>query len=259
MIVKKLCCYFILFVVLMFAAVLSGCANDSSAAGEEGEAASFSQEETRMTAATSAGRDKNPITSLAVFTREPTFYNSIGELPADLPTVKLSDILTSFGVSSNTPTGYFVSELAGKNFYSLDLSALEPLYYTTEKKLVCKLKSDVDTDIIIVLDSPVPSIACYYFCSTWELPEQASAYRIDGKLVENEEKNRCETMFQVHTRGTGYQRAAILDGDPRIRLIKATFEKYVGLTYCFPVYIYSIAENVVYSVIDDTLVYVPNE
>lgn len=112
---------------------------------------------------------------------EKTFYNQIAQNHDDLPVAELSDVLSTIGADDEAADGYFMTDLLGRFYYSVDLSKLEPICYTPEQELVCKLPTEAETPMLIVLDSAdAPANVRYYLAEGWTIPTSKVTFLLDG-------------------------------------------------------------------------------
>ena len=113
---------------------------------------------------------------------EKTFYNQIAQNHDDLPVAELSDVLSTIGADDEAADGYFMTDLLGRFYYSVDLSKLEPICYTPEQELVCKLPTEAETPMLIVLDSAdAPANVRYYLADGWTIPTSKVTFLLDGQ------------------------------------------------------------------------------
>lgn len=185
-----------------------------------------------------------------------TLYNRISEIPDHLPTRELCETLVSYGIDPNVSAQDFKTDLLGRYYYSVDLSCLEPLCYTTENELICTIKGDDNPVMLIVLDSPVPTAGRFYPTTAWDLASCQPTFLADGVAATGQQEECCKELFLIHTQATGLKQAAILDGYPSVETITVQFNECRGITYTFFVYHYpSLDEDVIYSVRDGHQVY----
>ena len=171
--------------------------------------------------------------SLSVGYGENTFSGRLDAIPEDLSTSELADILLSVGIAPSTPRQEFQTDPIGRFYYSIDLSYAEPLCYTSSRELVCKLKNDSSSSMLIVLDAPTPGKVGCYLAPSWDISSQTFSVLMNGETVTEEEESYCRELFQIHSLGTGYQKAIILDGDVKRTEITMIPEPFMGITYTF--------------------------
>lgn len=138
---------------------------------------------------------------------EKTFYNQIAQNHDDLPVAELSDVLSTIGADDEAADGYFMTDLLGRFYYSVDLSKLEPICYTPEQELVCKLPTEAETPMLIVLDSAdAPAKVRYYLAEGWTIPTSKVIFLLDGQAPQGDDANLCAQLFQTHATAGGLKK-----------------------------------------------------
>ena len=164
-----------------------------------------------------------------------------GELSADtsnLPVETLENALTTYHIDPSTKPGSFVTNITGC-YYSLDLSEVIPLYCTEDERLICKLRKDRKTKLLIVLDSAIsPSKAQYYFSNEWDMSNESVSFLLDGEKPTRQERRLCKNLFRVHLDHDDLENFFVLDGDPEVHTITVIFNRLKGLAYKFHYYEY---------------------
>lgn len=183
---------------------------------------------------------------------EKTFYNQIAQNHDDLPVAELSDVLSTIGADDETADGYFMTDLLGRFYYSVDLSKLEPICYTPEQELVCKLPTEAETPMLIVLDSAdAPANVRYYLAEGWTIPTSKVTFLLDGQAPQGDDANLCAQLFQTHATAGGLKKMMMLDGNPAMHTVTVRFAQYPGLEYHFQYYQYQDYDGyVLYSLLD---------
>ena len=193
-----------------------------------------------------------------VLSSRDTFYNCISEIPEQLPVREFRETLAAYGIDPVAAPQYFKTDLMGRYYYSIDLSCLAPLCYTTENELICTIKGDAIPVMLIVLDSAVPKAVRFYPTDSWSLGNGQPTFLVDGAAATSQQEKVCKDLFRTHIQQTGLKQAAILDGDATVQTITVQFEEYPGITYTFFVYHYQgVEETVLYSVGDGYMAYRP--
>lgn len=183
---------------------------------------------------------------------EKTFYNQIAQNHDDLPVAELSDVLSTIGADDEAADGYFMTDLLGRFYYSVDLSKLEPICYTPEQELVCKLPTEAETPMLIVLDSAdAPENVRYYLAEGWTIPTSKVTFLLDGQAPQGDDANLCAQLFQTHATAGGLKKMMMLDGNPAMHTVTVRFAQYPGLEYHFQYYQYQDYDgDVLYSLLD---------
>lgn len=183
---------------------------------------------------------------------EKTFYNQIAQNHNDLPVAELSDVLSTIGADDEAADGYFMTDLLGRFYYSVDLSKLEPICYTPEQELVCKLPTEAETPMLIVLDSAdAPANVRYYLAEGWTIPTSKVTFLLDGQALQGDDANLCAQLFQTHATAGGLKKKMMLDGNPAMHTVTVRFAQYPGLEYHFQYYQYQDYDGyVLYSLLD---------
>lgn len=183
---------------------------------------------------------------------EKTFYNQIAQNHDDLPVAELSDVLSTIGADDEAADGYFMTDLLGRFYYSVDLSKLEPICYTPEQELVCKLPTEAETPMLIVLDSAdAPANVRYYLAEGWTIPTSKVTFLLDGQAPQGDDANLCAQLFQTHATADGLKKIMVLDGNPAMHTVTVRFAQYPGLEYHFQYYQYQDYDGyVLYSLLD---------
>lgn len=183
---------------------------------------------------------------------EKTFYNQIAQNHDDLPVAELSDVLSTIGADDEAADGYFMTDLLGRFYYSVDLSKLEPICYTPEQELVCKLPTEAETPMLIVLDSAdAPANVRYYLAEGWTIPTSKVTFLLDGQAPQGDDANLCAQLFQTHATADGLKKMMVLDGNPAMHTVTVRFAQHPGLEYHFQYYQYQDYDGyVLYSLLD---------
>lgn len=183
---------------------------------------------------------------------EKTFYNQIAQNHDDLPVAELSDVLSTIGADDEAADGYFMTDLLGRFYYSVDLSKLEPICYTPEQELVCKLPTEAETPMLIVLDSAdAPANVRYYLAEEWMISTSKMTFLLDGQAPQGDDANLCAQLFQTHATAGGLKKMMVLDGNPAMHTVTVRFAQYPGLEYHFQYYQYQDYDGyVLYSLLD---------
>lgn len=183
---------------------------------------------------------------------EKTFYNQIGKSLDDLPVTELSDVLSTIGADDEAADGYFMTDLLERFYYSVDLSKLEPICYTPEQELVCKLSIEAETPMLIVLDSAdAPANVRYYLAEGWMISTEQVTFLLDGQAPQGDDANLCAQLFQTHATAGGLKKVMMLDGNPAMHTVTVRFAQYPGLEYHFQYYQYQDYDGyVLYSLLD---------
>ena len=183
---------------------------------------------------------------------EKTFYNQIAQNHDDLPVAELSDVLSTIGADDEAADGYFMTDLLGRFYYSVDLSKLEPICYTPEQELVCKLPTEAETPMLIVLDSAdAPANVRYYLAEGWTIPTSKVTFLLDGQAPQGDDANLCAQLFQTHATAGGLKKMMMLDGNPAMHTVTVRFAQYPCLEYHFQYYQYQDYDGyVLYSLLD---------
>ena len=137
-------------------------------------------------------------------------------------------------------------------YYSVDLSKLEPICYTPEQELVCKLPTEAETPMLIVLDSAdAPASIRYYLAEGWTIPTSKVTFLLDGQAPQGDDANLCAQLFQTHATAGGLKKMMMLDGNPAMHTVTVRFAQYPGLEYHFQYYQYQDYDGyVLYSLLD---------
>jgi hypothetical protein len=167
-----------------------------------------------------------------------TVYGELSSDTSNLPVETLENALTTYHIDPSTKPGNFVTNITGC-YYSLDLSKVIPLYNTKDDKLICKLRNDKKTKLLIVLDSAIsPTKAQYYFSTKWDMSNESVSFLLDGEKPTWQEQRRCKKLFRVHLDHDDLENFFVLDGDPEVHTITVEFKKLKGLAYKFHYYEY---------------------
>ena len=190
-----------------------------------------------------------------------TFYNTPNEGVDDLPVAALDQILASYGIESDEPSGFFTKNVMKSYYYSIDLSNVVPLYRTTEGEIVCRLASDPAVGMAVVMDAETPSSVRYYLGPAWDIAQESVSFDYDEAAAEGEMLAWCRKLYEIHTAGEGYTLGLVLDGYPDVHWITVRFDRHPELCYFIEELRYwrEIDAHVVYSLLDDMPVFVPNE
>lgn len=160
-----------------------------------------------------------------------TFYNTLPELPTDLPEMELEDALKKEGLSDSSEHGYITESIAGGYNYSLDLSALAPIARAPDGAIICRLTDDTQPSALFVLDAQSPQRVQYYFSRNWDGKDEEHTFLLDGKQPSPEEETLCERLLQAHfSPGEPF---ILLDGDPSVHTVTVRFVKLPGFAYQF--------------------------
>lgn len=213
-------------------------------------------DETAQTIAAAEVETEDGLGATLTVSGEKTFYNKIVANVENLPVEDLSKALSTIGVADDMKTGYFISDLLGRYYYSVDLSKLIPVCLTPENELVCRFNTDASIEILVVLDSAEnPENVRYYLSPEWSVQTDEVTFLLDERIPQEEETNLCRQLFLIHTQAEGLEKAIILDGDRTTHVISVCFERYPGLKYHFPYYQYQdFAGQVLYCLHDECMV-----
>ena len=166
-----------------------------------------------------------------------TFYGSISEDVSDLPTQTLEKTLQANHIDPATVPGYFQKTILSGPEYTIDLSRVEPICFTTDGELVCKLRNDPTPILLIVLDSAEnPTSARYYFSDSWDISQEQAEFLMDDKKPDSQELIVCKKLFQIHLDHEGMDEVFGIYEDPEdvtSHTITVLFDNYPGLEYRF--------------------------
>ena len=161
----------------------------------------------------------------------PNFSGSVSGDISKLPKDTLENVLRENHIDPGSPYGYFVSNPIGFSYYQIDLSAVVPIYLTTDNEIVCKLQNDNKPAFLVLLDSAdVPSYARYYFCPSWDIANEQVSFLLDGETPSDHERDICEKLFRTSLNTDDLSDEYILDGTVTIHKITVLFDNYPGLT-----------------------------